>query len=428
MLELTNFTEAKQALMQYYTVDGKPLNRPYTLDKMRELLDVFDNPQNNLQVVHVAGTSGKTSTAYFAAALAAAAGLKTGLTVSPHVVEINDRVQINGLPLPEPLFCSELTEFLNIVQSQNLHPSYFELMMAFAFWEFNRQKVDCAVVEVGLGGLLDASNVIDRQDKVCVITDIGLDHTQVLGNTLGEIATQKAGIIGLKNTVFCYQQSAEVMRAFQAQAQTKQADLHVLTPDERAPETQGLSLFQQRNFTLALAAMQFACPKFGRPLTKKAIAQALLTEVPGRMETKIINGKIVIIDGAHNQQKINALIKSVVAKYPAKRIAALVAFVKQGEAGRRMSDGLAELRPYVDTLITTTFETAKDMTHKGVSPQEIAKLARSLNFQNVQVQPDSLRAFHLLLQQPEQVCLVVGSFYLLNDIRPLLHGQKRDII
>src|SRR5690606_38872097 len=119
--------------------------------------------------------------------LLAAAGQKVGMTVSPHVYEVNERVQINTKPLAETQFCRELSRFLNIIQSSGVRPTYFELLVAFAYWEFAEQGVDYAVIEVGLGGLLDGTNVVARDDKVCIITDIGFDHTSVLGKTLSAI-------------------------------------------------------------------------------------------------------------------------------------------------------------------------------------------------------------------------------------------------
>ncbi|MCA9326649.1 hypothetical protein KC976_03555, partial [Candidatus Saccharibacteria bacterium] len=188
---LTTFADAQKVLRTYYA----NAQTKYTLDNMCALMDHIGSPQEKIRVVHVAGTSGKTSTSYYAAALLRAAGLQVGLSVSPHVDQINERLQINGQPLSEAEFCQVLTEFLNAIKDAPVKPSYFELLTAMAFWEYARRGVDAAVMEVGLGGLLDATNVISRRDKICLITDIGLDHTEILGDTLVEIAQQKAGII-----------------------------------------------------------------------------------------------------------------------------------------------------------------------------------------------------------------------------------------
>src|SRR5882672_7301509 len=142
---IKTLAEARRALEQYYYSSDRPKGQAYTLDHMRQVLDVLGNPQNSLLVIHVAGTSGKTSTSYYAAALLQASGFRVGLTVSPHVVDINDRVQINGEPLNEAEFCADLGHFLHLITQSGLKPNYFELMIAFAYWEFAAKRVDYAV-------------------------------------------------------------------------------------------------------------------------------------------------------------------------------------------------------------------------------------------------------------------------------------------
>ena len=183
MPQIHTLAEANLALRPFYDYS----RTAYTLDVMKALMEHLGNPQNQLRVLHVAGTSGKTSTAYYCAALLKEAGKKVGLSVSPHVDTVNERLQINGQPMPEAEFCKVLSEFLDVVAESGIKPSYFELLVAMTYWEFARQKVDYAVIEVGLGGLRDGTNVIERADKVCLITDIGLDHTEILGHTLTKI-------------------------------------------------------------------------------------------------------------------------------------------------------------------------------------------------------------------------------------------------
>src|SRR5665213_2882839 len=126
------FAEANKILSGFIPTEDTGV---YNTDRIKMFMDYLGNPQDKLRVIHVAGTSGKTSTSYYAAALLQAAGKKVGLTVSPHVDEVNERVQINLVPLAEDIFCHELSEFLNIVESSHIAPSYFELLVAFAFWE-----------------------------------------------------------------------------------------------------------------------------------------------------------------------------------------------------------------------------------------------------------------------------------------------------
>jgi dihydrofolate synthase/folylpolyglutamate synthase len=170
-MHLTNLAEAERALEAYWP--SQVSKHQNNLDPVRKLLRAAGNPQNTLRVVHVAGTSGKTSTAYYVAALLKAAGKKVGLAVSPHVDNLNERVQLDLSPLPEAEFCAELGKYLELVKQTGVVLNHFELLYAFAYLQFARLGVDYAVVEVGVGGLLDATNTVDRDDKVCVITDIG---------------------------------------------------------------------------------------------------------------------------------------------------------------------------------------------------------------------------------------------------------------
>jgi len=417
MLNIHSFDEARAALEPYYL--PRPQEQVYTLDRMRELLAFVGNPQDAVQVIHVAGTSGKTSTAYYVTALLQAAHQKVGTTVSPHVVELSDRVQINGKPLPERRFCADLTEFMGLVEQSGLQPTYFELMLAFAFWEFRRQAVDVAIVEVGIGGLLDSSNTIMRPDKICVITDIGFDHVQILGSTIEAIAAQKAGIIQLHNTVFCMKQADEVLEVFRATAQQKQADLHILS-QLTEPDMKGLPLFQRRNFQLARAAAIHVLERSGAILTPAMQKKAMTIRIPGRMETFTFEGKTVIIDGAHNEQKLEALMQSVAEAYPHQKPLLIVAFGQQAEALARIEGGLHALRPFVDSIITTQFGGADDAPHYGVEASIIAAVAKISAFNSVEAIPNPEKALREALKSDSQVIVVTGSFYLLNHIRPLL--------
>lgn len=409
MKMITNFLEANQRLAEFYN----NATTKYTLDTMLALMDFLDNPQEKFKIIHVAGTSGKTSTAYYAAALLTAAGYKTGLTVSPHVDEINERVQINMQPLPETEFCTALSEFLALLDKSPVTPSWFELMVAFAYWSFAQQKVDYAVIEVGLGGLLDGTNVIARADKLCIITDIGLDHTQILGNTLAEIATQKAGIIQPHNHLFLYRQGKSVMDTIMQVVAAKDAEATVI-------ETQVLSeghmpLFQQRNFYLAEKAIAYVLQRDGALLTDAQKDRARTAYVPGRMEIINYRGKTIILDGAHNAQKLNMLKSSITHEFGNPKIAVLIGFVESDE--QRITSALSVLSGLADYYVATSFVSAKDYIKHSVNPQVIADSCPNLT---VQVEPDVTKAFKVLLARPEPVLLVTGSFYLLNHIRPLM--------
>jgi dihydrofolate synthase/folylpolyglutamate synthase len=412
---IRSFEQAQTALRKFY---GKHAEGPYTLDRMRALLRCLDNPQDKLRIVHVAGTSGKTSTSYFTASLLAQSGAKVGLTVSPHVDALNERVQINCVPLGEETFCGELTEFLRLVEASGILPSYFEFMIAFAFWEFVRQKVDYAVVEVGLGGRLDGTNVVSRIDKVCVITDIGLDHTEVLGDTLEAIAAQKAGIIQPGNHVFVYEQEPEIDEVIKQAAEDMRAELHhISTNHYDAPET--LPLFQQRNFNLALQTVRYVLQSHSRPaITPEHAKIAAEVYIPARMEILQVGDKTVIVDGSHNAQKLHTLFTAIGERYSNEPVAALVGFV-QGD-NYRLHQSLQILTDNCEHLIVTSFDSDKDQPKRSVASDQVIIQCHELGYNDIEAVVDPRLALEALKARPEKILLVAGSFYLLNHVRPYL--------
>lgn len=419
MAALHTFYEATMALRRFYNAPG---SNTYTLERMQQLMRYLGDPQNDLRIIHVAGTSGKTSTAYYAAALLKAVGLKVGLTVSPHVDQVNERVQIGLAPLPEAEFCGQLTAFLALVTRSGILPSYFETLIAFAYWQFQRRQVDYAVVEVGLGGLLDGTNVVERPDKICIITDIGLDHTAILGSSLPAIAQQKAGIIRPGNEVFMYEQAAGIMDAVAACCCRQTARLHVAEAPAIS-RTSLLPLFQQRNFQLANQAVEYGLRRDTQAgLTVEQRRQAAKAYVPGRMELLHLPGKTVILDGAHNEQKMEALLASVQARFPNQELAALVASVEgQDERWQRLFD---VLMPAARHLMLTAFALEQDTPKLSVAPDRLAGYLRGQGYHTYAVEPNLQTALPALLNRPEPVLVVTGSLYLLHCIRPLLPGES----
>jgi dihydrofolate synthase / folylpolyglutamate synthase len=413
MSRIRNLIDAEAQLAPFYA----NTRQNYTLTTMHRLMNYLGNPQETFCAVHIAGTSGKTSTAYYAAALLRATGYRVGLTVSPHVDSLTERLQIDGQPVDEKTFCEALIEFLALIEGSRLKPSWFEVMVAFALWCFAKEKVNYAVVEVGLGGLKDGTNVIERPDKVCIITDIGHDHTRILGNRLADITAHKIGIIKPGNTVFAYRQSDETMGVIERSARRQKADLHIIEAG-RPTRLQTLPLFQQRNFHLAEEAVNFILRRDTKSkLTALQVRNAAQTYIPGRMETIKLGNKIIILDGAHNAQKLGALAKSLRAKYPHQKVAVLASFSDGGQD--RLDGGLKELSSLTNQLIVTTFVTAKDFMKHSVDPVIVATVSKQYGM-TVEIVPDTAQAFMALRARPEPILLVTGSFYLLNHIRPLM--------
>lgn len=412
MFKITTLTEAESVLEAFWP--SKLPRHAYTTEHVVAFLQSLGTPQDALPAIHIAGTSGKTSTAYYAAALLRSAGLRVGMLISPHTECITERVQINGKPMSEAEFCSELTIFLHLVEKSGITLTYAEILYAFGYWEFVRQRVDCMVIETGLGGLLDATNVISRSDKLCVLTDIGLDHVHILGTNLSDIAFQKAGIILPHNAVFCYRQADEAMQEIIKTSKQKQADLHIID-SQKEPDLVSLPLFQQRNFHLAYEAVTWWLQRDGRrgPLSAAARTQAIKTSIPVRMEVIQYKGKTLVLDGAHNAQKLAALEGSLKAKFPDMPIAAMVAFI--ATSSRDAKELVQVVESYSEHIVAISPNVGG---HVWRSTEEI--MEASSDQTSVQMAIDPAEGLRALLARPEPVLVITGSLYMHQCIRPFL--------
>jgi dihydrofolate synthase / folylpolyglutamate synthase len=409
---LTSFEQIKQHMARFYEYSRAG---NYTLDNMQALMDHLGQPQEKFKTIHIAGTSGKTSTAYYMAALLAASEKKVGLTVSPHVLEINERVQVNGTPLAEKDFCEAFTEFLGLVETFDLKPSWFEVMVAFAYWYFAQAGVDYAVVEVGLGGLKDGTNIIKRLDKVCVITDLGLDHVDVLGSNLAEIAGQKIGIAQQHNQIFTYPKSPEIMTVFKKQADAIDAKLHIVPEDahtKRADYIQSMPDFQKRNWFLAYEVYRHLQIQDDLPaLSSAGLRQTQALVVPGRMDVIKLQGKTVVMDGAHNAQKMTAFAKSFKHLYPGVRPAVLIA-LKEGKEDQLVAPLIG---PLASRLVVTTFKVTQDLPFESMDPYHLAEAFKSY-VEDIKIIPSQAEAVRELLGGQEQTIIITGSFYLISQL------------
>lgn len=413
MKQLKTLAEATEAFLAY---SPPGMTGHYQLDRIQKLLAFLDNPQEKFKTIHIAGTSGKTSTAYFTRGLLEAAGMRTGLTVSPHIVAINERVQIGGVPLDEARFLTYTNRFLPLVRESKLQPTYFELLVALAYWVFANEKIDYAVVETGLGGLLDGTNTISLPDKVCIITDIGLDHTEILGDTLTKIATQKAGIIQPYNHVIVRQQSDEALRVIIHAARAKQATYETVA-GIAAPST--LPVFQHRNWAMAIAAYEYVAHRDALPmLTDSQLVAVARQTPPGRWEIYTYRDKTIILDGAHNPQKMQALSDSL-ASAGIVGCAVLANFTEGPDT--KINTILELLQPYTTHLIIPEFRAGQDLKSRRSRPAtQLAADARAHDYVSIEEQPNLSRAVQLLLARPEKILLITGSLYLVSAVRPII--------
>ncbi|MGN0302136.1 MAG: bifunctional folylpolyglutamate synthase/dihydrofolate synthase [Anaerotardibacter sp.] len=299
------------------------------LHRTQELMEKLGNPQDSLRFVHVAGTNGKGSTCAFTAQILQEAGYKVGLFTSPYIVCFEERIRINGKNIPADRLAQVTWRVREIAEAMDEHPTEFELMTAVAFRYFYEEQCDVVVAEVGLGGRLDSTNII--APLVCGIAPIALDHCALLGETLAEIASEKAGIIKAGIPVVSSVQEDEAQRVIVAKAQESQApysqirceaiegtpaDFSYVSRRGVAYNHLALSLrgtYQTINAALAieLAETINAQADLGLPVSTEAIVAGLQnTSWPGRFEL-VCDEPLIYIDGGHNMQGAQALVDSL---------------------------------------------------------------------------------------------------------------------
>ena len=309
------------------------------LERTEELLDKLGRPQDGLKFVHIAGTNGKGSCAAMLASVFRAAGYRTGLYTSPYLFRFHERMQVNGEPIGDEDLAALVTRIQPLADAMADHPTEFELITAAALMWFAEQHCDIVVLEVGLGGRLDATNVIGAPEAA-VIMNIGLDHTQILGDTLEKIAAEKAGIFKPGCDAVCYQQPESVQavleqKAREAGCSLRTADFSQLRPEFDSLEGQSflykgqpyaLSLLgehQLRNAAVVLETVE-VLRRRGWKLSREAVEHGLYaTAWPARFEL-VSEEPPFIVDGGHNPQCAESVRDNLLRYFPDKRRVLLV--------------------------------------------------------------------------------------------------------
>ena len=343
------------------------------LERTRELLDRMGRPQDKLKFVHVAGTNGKGSTCAYIASVLQAAGYRTGLFTSPYIIDFEERIRVNGVNIPKDelldvtLFVREHAEAM--AEAHGEHPTEFELMTAVAFEHFARSACDIVVCEVGMGGRLDSTNIIDAPE-VAVIVRLGLDHTDQLGDTIEAIAHEKAGIIKAGSTVVSWPQEDDAaMKAIRQKAAECGCELVVpdfdgllvrdiddngvrkFYYDGRLFHTRLLASYQPSNAALAIEAVE-ALRRRGWPIEyqphmTEGIYQA---SWPGRFEVVSTGQPTIIVDGGHNPQGASVLADSLRDVFPGRRITFLMGVL----ADKDYPGMIAEVLPLAGAFVCVT--------------------------------------------------------------------------
>ena len=396
------------------------------LERIRTLLHALGDPQKELKFVHVAGTNGKGSVCAYLASVLRCAGYRVGLCTSPFLEDFRERIQVDGKLIP-PETLGELTELARpAAEAMEDHPTEFELITAVAMLYFRRCRCDIVVLEVGLGGALDASNVIDVPEAA-VITAMGMDHAAILGPTLGDIAAAKAGIIKPGGAVVsfggCPEADAVIReRCREQRAQLTEVDFSRLrvvgtgldgTDLEFAPygalHVPLVGLYQAKNAAVAVTTVE-VLEKRGWEISRRALEQGLASVCwPGRLEVVRRAGPVILRDGAHNAHGMAATVESLRALFPGKKLTILMGVM----ADKDVEDMLKLLAPIAGQVFTVRPESPRAM------PAE--ELAALVNRYGVPAVPCAgvaagLQAAAEAAGADGAVC-ALGSLYLVGEVR-----------
>ncbi len=298
-------TKTYQGTVNLLTSVGK-FHISLGLERMVKILDLLGNPQDKLDCIHVAGTNGKGSVCAIISTVLAYAGKKVGLYTSPHIFKYTERIQINGEQISDDDFAKYVFEISDLADKNDIDLTEFEILTAVMFKYFYDNKVEVVVLETGLGGRFDATNVI-KKNLCSVITHIDLDHTERLGDTLDKIAYEKAGIIKKDCPCIVF----EGKEVYYDVADEVGAPLQLILPMVNTENLALKGVHQQENLSLALAAIETCFPEI-----KNDTVQEALKLVKHICRFQYVEAKHLIIDGAHNPNGVEALKQSLDMYYP----------------------------------------------------------------------------------------------------------------
>lgn len=422
------------------------------INKAAELMRLLGNPQEKLKIIHIAGTSGKGSTAYITASLLQNLGFKVGLNIKPHILDIRERFQVNKSLISEKEFVSAVNKVYLAFQKMEKGafgaPSYFQITVGLAFLIFLENNVDYAVIETGMGGLYDATNTVENPNKISVLTRIGFDHMQFLGNTLPEIAYHKARIIQKGNTVFATYQDQEIRDVFDKVAKEYGTNITYVKEDADYSSIffeKGKTYFdfgklkhlelgmfgrhQVENASLALRVVEYLSKRDRFEFDERKIRAALMSvQYQARIEKRSYRGIPIIIDGAHNPQKMKAFIEDLLKMSSVNKFLFLLGF----KEGKDVDTILEVLVPHASSIIITDFYTdKKDWIVHSKTTEEVAVILRKLNFSNyktVKGFKNALKEAVSSSKKSGEQLVITGSLYLIGEIYPLFTNQSEERI
>lgn len=396
------------------------------LDTIREMLRELGNPQNRYRTIHVAGTNGKGSTCAMIESILRAAGYKTGLYTSPHLVYAGERIRCNGQAINK----EELVAYIHLITPliEKYRCTFFEALTAIAFRYFADQRVEIAVIEVGLGGRLDATNVI--VPMLSIITDIDIDHKKQLGTTRRKIASEKAGIIKENSICLATCQSQQVNSLLAKICSERQTEFHCVRPEDNIENLrigENNSIFdlrlngityssiqlslagqhQIKNAALAITAAAILNDRFF-PISVEVMAQGLASvSWPGRLQLISENPKIVI-DVAHNPAGISVLTNAIRTLFHYQRLIVLFGVCKD----KNYRSMIKQLAPLADLFITVQANNERSLSRITIARHAAAYVKDIYNALSI---TEGLN-YAIRHAQPGDLILCTGSHYVLNDV------------
>ena len=393
------------------------------LENISQLLAGLGNPHTKFPAIHIAGTNGKGSTAFFLNSIFKAAGYKTGMYLSPHLMDIRERITICSTKIPEKNFEELANNLFCLMEKKKLPATFFEFITAMAFLYFRQEKIDIGIIEVGMGGRLDATNVL--VPLVSIITEIALEHTLALGTSIRKIAGEKGGIIKQGGAVFISSENKETVAVLKNISKRQKAicfqygknylvesSVNQGLPQNFSLIFQGekidkLSIeipggYQIKNSSTAASAALFLSEKY-KAINKNSVSKGLRSaKIPARMELAQKSPQVVI-DAAHNHQSITALIENIPVFFRYNKLIALLGILKDKDFKKIIQ----ALSSRVDIFIMTEPKTERALPARLL--EQSAGAFRKTTFIEKEVSKALERAKEIA--EPEDLILVTGSYY-----------------
>ncbi|EHJ00209.1 FolC bifunctional protein [Clostridium sp. DL-VIII] len=425
--------------MNYISSVGK-FGSNYGLERTFRILELLGNPHEKLKMIHIAGTNGKGSTTAMITKILRGYGYKVGMYTSPYLEEFEERIQINGENIEKDKLVSLLEQvkivIKKVIEEGFEHPTEFEIITALMFLHFYNEKVDYAVIEVGLGGRLDSTNVITP--KVSVIASISLDHINILGDSLKDIAGEKAGIIKEKVPVVLYPQEKDAEEVVLKAAKEKNSKVYLLKKEDcRLIDINNDKLYQNvevksikntyniklpllgehqiLNLSVALNTIETLFEKENIIINRELIEKSLEdVKWIGRLEV-LRKKPTVVIDGAHNIDGIRALRKNVEKYFKYKKLYLLLGIL----ADKQVKEMVKEITPIAEKVYALTPHSDRAELCEDLKKEILEYNSNTVALENYE------EAFESALKEAEEddLILVSGSLYMIGDMRKIINSR-----